>query len=75
MSQSFENSLAELEQIVNEMETGDLPLQQALALFERGVHLSRYCQQELNEAERKVELLVKGRDGNILTKPFTTEND
>jgi len=75
MSQSFESSLAELEKIVNEMETGDLPLQHALALFERGIHLSRYCQQELNDAERKVELLVKGQDGNILTKPFTSEND
>ncbi len=75
MSQTFENSLAELEQIVAEMENGDLPLQQALALFERGVHLSRYCQQQLNDAERKVELLVKGQDGNILTVPFTSEND
>ena len=75
MSQTFENSLAELEQIVAEMENGDLPLQQALALFERGVHLSRYCQQQLNDAKRKVELLVKGQDGNILTVPFTSEND
>ncbi len=75
MSQTFESSLAELEQIVSEMESGDLPLQQALALFERGVHLSRYCQQQLNDAERKVELLVKGQDGNILTMPFTSEND
>jgi exodeoxyribonuclease VII small subunit len=77
MSQTFESSLAELEQIVAEMETGDLPLQRALELFERGVQLSRYCQQQLNEAERKVELLVKGQDGGILTTPFSSssEND
>lgn len=77
MSQTFESSLTELEQIVAEMESGDLPLQKALELFERGVHLSRYCHQQLNEAERKVELLVKGQDGNILTMPFSSssEND
>lgn len=75
MSQSFEGSLKELEKIVAEMETGDLPLQHALELFERGVQLSRYCQQQLSDAERKVELLVKGQDGTILTKFFDDEND
>lgn len=75
MSQTFESSLTELEEIVAKMENGDLPLQQALALFERGVHLSRYCQQQLDEAERKVELLIKGQDGNVLTIPFTAEHE
>jgi exodeoxyribonuclease VII small subunit len=75
MSQSFESSLKELEKIVAEMETGDLPLQHALELFERGVQLSRYCQQQLSDAERKVELLVKGQDGTMLTKSFDDEND
>jgi exodeoxyribonuclease VII small subunit len=75
MSHNFESSLAELEQIVAEMETGDLPLQRALELFERGVQLSRACQQQLDEAERKVELLVKGTDGNLTAVPFTGEND
>ncbi|MBI4855024.1 MAG: exodeoxyribonuclease VII small subunit [Acidobacteria bacterium] len=75
MTQTFEGSLAELEKIVTEMETGDLPLQHALELFERGIHLSRYCQQQLNDAERKVELLVKGQDGTILTTSFDKEND
>ena len=75
MSQTFESSLTELEKIVAEMETGDLPLQRALELFERGINLSRYCQQQLDEAERKVELLVKGQDGSILIKPFSNEID
>ena len=75
MSQTFESSLTELEKIVAEMETGELPLQRALELFERGINLSRYCQQQLDEAERKVELLVKGQDGSILSKPFSNEND
>jgi exodeoxyribonuclease VII small subunit len=75
MAKDFESSLAELEQIVSEMETGDLPLQRALELFERGVQLSRNCQQQLDEAERKVELLIKGQDGQFSAVPFTFEND
>jgi exodeoxyribonuclease VII small subunit len=75
MSRDFESSLAELEQIVNELEAGDLPLQRALELFEKGVQLSRHCQQQLDEAERKVEMLVKGQEGNILAVPFDAEQD
>lgn len=75
MSQDFEASLAELEQIVSEMESGDLPLQRALELFERGVQLSRQCQQQLDAAERKVELLVKGEDGEMETVPFDADKD
>jgi exodeoxyribonuclease VII small subunit len=75
MSQDFEASLAELEQIVTELEGGDLPLQKALELFERGVHLSRHCQRQLDEAERKVEILVKGQDGNLTSEPFDIEKD
>lgn len=75
MSHDFENSLTELEQIVAEMESGDLPLARALELFERGVQLSRYCQQQLDEAERKVEMLVKGPEGDLAAVPFLGEND
>ncbi|MEW6733033.1 MAG: exodeoxyribonuclease VII small subunit [Acidobacteriota bacterium] len=75
MVQDFEASLAELEKIVAEMEAGDLPLQRMLELFERGVQLSRHCQQQLDEAERKVELLVKGPDGALATVPFNAESD
>ena len=56
---SFESSLKELEQIVEQLETGDLPLEHSLELFEQGVKLSRDCQKRLDEAERKVELLLK----------------
>ncbi len=75
MSQDFESSLTELEKIVLEMEAGNLPLQRALELFERGVAMSRYCQQQLDEAERKVEILIKGQDGNITSMPFDIENE
>ena len=62
---SFESSLKELEQIVEQLEAGDLPLEQSLELFEQGVRLSRECQRRLDEAEQKVEILLKGDDGSI----------
>ncbi|HJZ68453.1 MAG TPA: exodeoxyribonuclease VII small subunit [Blastocatellia bacterium] len=67
---SFEASLEELEQIVRQLEAGDLPLDRSLELFEQGVRLSRECQKRLDEAERKVEILVKGEDGKATPLPF-----
>jgi exodeoxyribonuclease VII small subunit len=67
---SFESSLRELEQIVEQLEAGDLPLEQSLELFEQGVKLSRECQKRLDEAERKVEILLKGDDGTFIPAPF-----
>ena len=67
---SFEATLEELETIVAKLEGGDLPLEQSLELFERGVQLSRQCQKRLDEAERKVEILVKGEGGEIKALPF-----
>ncbi|HYP27885.1 MAG TPA: exodeoxyribonuclease VII small subunit [Blastocatellia bacterium] len=67
---SFESSLRELEQIVDELEAGDLPLEKSLELFEQGVRLSRECQKRLDDAERKVEILLKGEGGSIEAVPF-----
>jgi exodeoxyribonuclease VII small subunit len=67
---SFESSLKELEQIVEQLETGDLPLEHSLELFEQGVKLSRDCQKRLDEAERKVELLLKNDDGAFSRVPL-----
>lgn len=55
----FETALAELEAIVKTLEEGDLPLERSLQLFERGVHLSRFCHQRLEEAERRIEILTE----------------
>ena len=63
MKKSFESSLKVLEKIVEQLEAGDLPLERSLELFEQGVKLSRDCQKRLDEAERKVELLLKDTDG------------
>jgi exodeoxyribonuclease VII small subunit len=53
----FEAAIAELEGIVKKLEEGDLPLEQSLQLYERGVHLSRYCHARLEETERRIEIL------------------
>ncbi len=72
---SFEASLKELESIVETLERGELPLEKALEMFERGVKLSRSCQQRLDEAERKVEILVKANEGEVRAIPFEEQMD
>lgn len=67
--QSFESSLASLEHVVAQLESGDLPLERALELFEEGVGLARRCQVQLEDAERKVEVLLRER-GEIKVAPF-----
>lgn len=60
---TFESSLEELEKIVRNLEDGDLSLEDSLKLFEAGVKLSRECQERLNQAERRIEVLLDGEDG------------
>jgi exodeoxyribonuclease VII small subunit len=67
----FEDCLGRLEQIVGELERGDVPLETALKLFEEGMQLSGVCRKELEEAEGKVEILLK-RDGKLQAQPFET---
>src|SRR6201986_2715409 len=67
---NFEAQLASLERIVREFERGDLPLEQSLELFEQGVRLSRECQERLNEAERRIEVLLRSGDGSTIAVPF-----
>ena len=62
-AQTFEASLASLERIVRELERGEQPLEKSLELFEQGVKLSRECQERLNEAERRIEVLLQDSDG------------
>ncbi len=62
--QTFETSLKDLERIVSKLEDGDLSLEESLKLFEDGVKLSRECQERLNQAERRIEVLLKDETGN-----------
>ena len=68
----FEDSLAELEQLVEKMEQGDITLEESLKSFERGVTLTRTCQKALQEAEQKVQLLLE-KNGQQTLEPFTDE--
>lgn len=66
----FEEAIADLEQVVEQLESGDLSLEDSLAAFEKGVGLVRYCNQKLSEVEKKVELLVKDKQGQLQLKAF-----
>jgi exodeoxyribonuclease VII small subunit len=70
---SFEESLKKLESTVDQLEKGDLPLEDSLRLFEEGVGLSAVCKQELDAAEGKVQILIKQRDGSLKPEPFLTD--
>mgnify|MGYP003581228963 FL=1 len=67
---TFEASLEALEQIVCQLEDGDLPLEKSLELFEHGIRLSRECQERLSQAERRIEILLRDNQGRPVTAPF-----
>jgi exodeoxyribonuclease VII small subunit len=72
--QMFESSLAALERIVRELERGELPLEKSLELFEEGVRLSRECQERLNEAERRIEVLLQDNDGRTFASALGADD-
>ena len=74
-TKSFEASLESLEQIVRELEDGDLPLEKSLELFEQGIRLSRECQERLGQAERRIEVLMRDSQGRTVVSSFVTENE
>jgi exodeoxyribonuclease VII small subunit len=67
---TFEESLKGLEKIVDQLERGDLPLEESIRLFEEGVRLSSACKLELETAEGKVQILMRERDGSMRAEPF-----
>ena len=69
----FEEQLKSLEGIIDKLEKGDLPLEEAIKLFENGVNLSNACKQELEAAEGKVQLLLKQKNGEMKAEPFGLE--
>jgi len=66
----FEECLQRLEKIVQELEKGNVPLEKSLTLFEEGMHLSSACRKELEQAEGKVEILLKKAGGEMAAEPF-----
>ncbi len=72
---SFEKSLKQLEEIVQELESGDMPLEKAMKKFEEGVKLSKYCSEKLDETEKKISVLLHDNNGDITEEPFMPENE
>lgn len=66
---SFEDALAELEGIVNDLERGDVPLEKSISIYERGAALKNHCEAQLKAAELKVEQIVQGAGGKVSTEP------
>jgi exodeoxyribonuclease VII small subunit len=71
----FEDALLRLEEIVDRLETGELPLEDSLKVFEEGVALARHCSKYLEEAEKRIELLTKDEGGLLKTEPFEWDKD
>ena len=69
---TFEEALAELEQILAEIEGGELGLEESLVKYERGNFLIQHCREVLNAAEKQIEVISKGPDGTLVSKPFDT---
>ncbi len=72
---SFEESMNQLEKIVEELEAGNLPLDKALKRFEEGVKLSHSCFEKLDETEKKITRLMQQQDGSARETPFMAESD
>ncbi len=71
----FEEALSRLEEAVKSLEKGELPLEESLKVFEEGVRLSKNCLKMLEEAEKKVEILVQDKDGKRRSRPFEMKGD
>ena len=69
-NKKFETALEELEHVVEQLDSGELSLEDALAAFEKGVGLVKYCNEKLNDVEKKVELLVKDKEGKLQLNAF-----
>lgn len=74
-SLTFEKALADLEGVVQKLEKGGLPLNESLALFEKGVKLAKYLREELGKAEKKVEILLKDDKGVVQREPFDLDRE
>ncbi|MBN1842139.1 MAG: exodeoxyribonuclease VII small subunit [Deltaproteobacteria bacterium] len=68
--QTFENAMKRLENIVQDLESGDLSLDEALKKFQEGMKLSKFCSDKLDESEKKVSILLRDEEGGIQEEPF-----
>lgn len=72
---TFEQSMKQLERIVQELEDGDLPLEKAIKKFEEGIKLTKLCSQKLDETEKKISILLKDSEGQLAETPFNAKEE
>ena len=72
---TFEQAIKQLEQIVQDLESGDMPLEKAVKKFEEGIQLAKFCSEKLDETEKRITILMQDTDGQLSEKPFGGEND
>jgi exodeoxyribonuclease VII small subunit len=71
---TFEQAMKQLEQIVQDLESGDIPLEKAIKKFEEGVELSKFCSKKLDESEKRITILSQDATGNVSDIPFEADN-
>lgn len=72
---TFEQAMKHLEKIVQDLESGDMPLEKAIKTFEEGVQLSKFCSKKLDETEKRITVLMQNSDGQPTETPFYAETD
>ena len=75
VNQTFEKAMNKLEQIVQELESADLPLEKAIKKFEEGVQLSKFCSEKLDETEKRITMLLKDQNDRVFDKPFISKTE
>jgi len=72
---TFELAMKQLEQIVQDLESGDMPLEKAIKTFEDGIQLSKFCSEKLDETEKRITILMQRSDGKLSEATFAGKND
>jgi exodeoxyribonuclease VII small subunit len=70
---TFEQAMKQLEEIVQDLESANLPLEKAIKTFEDGIQLSKYCNEKLDESEKRITILMKDASGNLTDIPFDSD--
>ena len=72
---TFEQAMKKLEQIVQDLESGDMPLEKAIQTFEDGIQLSKFCSKKLDETEKRITILMQDSDGELSETPFSVADE
>ena len=71
---TFEQAMKQLEQVVQDLESGDIPLEKAIQKFEEGIELSKFCSEKLDESEKRITILTRDATGNVADMPFAADS-